>query len=216
MTADPTFYFDAPQTSHERWTAYDAPVLTHVVERMARQTAEALVRGVGAADPYTGMHVRGVATLSERIATRLGLEDSDRRRVCLGGLLHDVGKLAIPPAILKAPRRLDAQEMALVRTHPDIGAQIVADLDLDQSVKDAVRHHHERWDGGGYPSKLAGTEIPFSARIVAVADTMHALTKGRPYRGEAANADVIRILEKGAGSQWDTDVIAAAVPLLAA
>jgi putative nucleotidyltransferase with HDIG domain len=186
-----------------------------VLARVITQAVEALSRASFAHEPHTAKHMRRVALLAEKIARSLDLGRAAERTAYLGGLLHDVGKIGISRDVILATSRLLPEEFSRMRLHPEIGAQIVYGLDLDCAVQEAVRHHHERWDGTGYPDRLQGTRIPLSARIVAVADAIDAMQKGRAYsapRGiEAVRAELLRC----AGTQWDPDIVRAAVPLVA-
>ena len=164
---------------------------------------DALVTAVDAKDRYTRRHSEDVLTHSLRLADRLGLAASDRQTVAVAALLHDVGKIGIPDQILRKPGRLTDEEFEAVRMHPDIGAAIVAAVPGLAAILDAVRHHHERWDGAGYPGGLAGEAIPRVARLLAVADAYSAMTTDRPYRQGLAAAEARRLLEEGAGAQWD-------------
>src|ERR1700761_8748976 len=126
-----------------------------------------------------------------------------------GFLLHDVGKVAIPDAILYKPDRLNDKERALMAQHPVIGAQIVRGIEFLAQAAQVVRHHHERWDGTGYPDGLAGEDIPLAARVFAVADTLDALTTDRPYRPGASFADARVEINRHVGTQFDPKVVAA-------
>jgi len=134
----------------------------------------------------------------------------------LAGLLHDVGKAAIPDAILLKPAALDEDEWALMRTHPARGAELVERVAELREAAPAVRHHHERWDGGGYPGALAGDAIPFEARVVAAVDAYSAMTADRPYRRARTAEDAFAELERSAGSHLDPAVVAALLSVLRA
>ncbi len=125
----------------------------------------------------------------------------------MGGLLHDLGKIAVPDRVLLKPGPLDRQEFALVKKHPEAGAEIVRPLRSFEAPEPVVLHHHERFDGTGYPYGLRGEEIPLSARIVAVADSFDAMTTDRPYRAGMSLETAFQRLEDGKGEQWDPDAV---------
>jgi putative nucleotidyltransferase with HDIG domain len=184
------------------------------LRRSYTATVRALANAVEARDAYTGKHAERVAAYGLEIAAAVGMQLADDPEIEFGFLLHDVGKVAIPDAILFKPERLSAEEEALMRRHTVIGADIVADIDFLGSARDVIRSHHERWDGDGYPDGVAGDAIPLAARVFAVADTLDAMTTDRPYRPArsltAARADILEMR----GTQFDPDVVDAfeAVP----
>ena len=167
----------------------------------------ALARTVEARDHYTEKHLRRVADRSVEIARRMGMSPRDVEGVRLGGLLHDVGKIAVPDRLLLKPGPLSEDEFAQIRMHPETGAEIVRPLTAFDGPEPAVLHHHERFDGNGYPGKLMGEAIPLAARIVAVADGFDAMTTDRPYRAAMAPVMAFDRLEQGRGSQWDPAVV---------
>jgi putative nucleotidyltransferase with HDIG domain len=176
-----------------------AGVLTSVLE-----VRDALVRG----------HCDRLASLAERLGERLGLTRSELDAVSLGALLHDIGKVGIPDSILLKPGALDEGEWAIMRSHADVGDRLLAPFPELADVRKVVRHHHEGWDGSGYPDGLAGDEIPLAARIVAVADAIEAMSIRRPYRDPLTPAAIVEELEKGRGRQWDPAVVDVALELI--
>ncbi len=170
---------------------------------------EALVTAVDAKDCYTHRHSEEVMVCSLHIADALGLDAETRRTVQAAALLHDVGKIGVPDAILRKPGRLSAAEFDAVKLHPEIGAAIVAAAPGLVRIVPAVQHHHERWDGGGYPGGLRGAEIPLLARLLAVADAYSAMTADRPYRKGMDREKACGILAAGTGTQWDPDCVRA-------
>jgi len=172
-------------------------------------TVRALANAVEARDAYTGRHAERVAAYGLEIARAAGLELADDPQTEFGFLLHDVGKVAVPDAILFKSGSLTEEEYSLVRRHPVIGVEILRDVDFLGEGKLVVRHHHERWDGQGYPDGLAGDAIPLAARVFAVADALDALTTDRPYRPASSFADAREEVLRGAGSQFDPIVVAA-------
>ena len=164
---------------------------------------DALVTAVDAKDRYTRRHSEDVMAYCLQIAQRLGLSEEDRHTLAVAALLHDVGKIGVPDQILRKPGRLTPEEFEAIRLHPNIGAAIVAAVPALALTLGAVRHHHERWDGEGYPDGLRAEETPPFARLLAVADAYSAMTTDRPYRKGLAPAEARRRLAEGAGSQWD-------------
>ena len=177
-------------------------------------TARALAYAAGLRDEEPEAHAAEVSLLATLVAERLGLSESGLWRCRLGGWLHDVGKVAIPDSILDKPGPLDGAEWELMRTHPAAGADIVARFAQLRAAAAAVRHHHERYDGGGYPDGLAGTAIPIEARIVAAADAYSAMTVARPYSPARAPAEAAEELRRSVGTQFDPAVVEALVDIL--
>ena len=163
----------------------------------------ALVAAVDNKDRYTRRHSEDVMTYSVQIAQELGLDEETQRIVRVAALLHDVGKIGVPDAILRKPGRLSETEFRAVQQHPMMGAIIVSAVPGFEETLDTVRHHHERWDGEGYPFGLCGEETPLMARLMAVADAYSAMTTDRPYRKGMDPQKALAILEAGAGTQWD-------------
>jgi putative nucleotidyltransferase with HDIG domain len=177
------------------------------LRRSYKATVLALANAVEARDAYTHRHAQRVAAYGLRIAHAAGIEVDPQ--VEFGFLLHDVGKVAVPDAILFKPGPLTEQERALVRKHPEIGSEILRHIDFLDEAKAVVRHHHERWDGGGYPDGLAGEAIPIHARVFALADTLDALTSVRPYRPAVAWVQARRVILAQTGTQFDPAIVAA-------
>ena len=163
---------------------------------------DALVNAVDAKDRYTRRHSEDVMAHGLRIAHALGLDDESRRTFQIAALLHDVGKIGVPDAILRKPGALTPEEFEAVKQHPVMGAVIVGAVSGLEGTLEAVRHHHERWDGGGYPDGLTGEATPLTARMMAVADAYSAMTSDRPYRKGRNPAQAQAVLEAGAGTQW--------------
>jgi two-component system, cell cycle response regulator len=179
-----------------------------------RQTREEMVhqvllRVLGEHDGALRDHVDDVALLAERVAERLGLDPREVADVRRAAALHDVGKVAIPDAILNAPRALTDEEWEYMRQHTIIGARIIGAAPEMARVAEMVRSSHERWDGGGYPDGLAGDAVPLGARIVSVCDTFDAITTTRAYRGARPVEEALAELERCAGTQFDPDVVEA-------
>ncbi len=169
----------------------------------------ALTSAIDAKDPYTCGHSDRVARVATRLAQELGCDNDFLATIYMAGLLHDVGKIGIEDAVLRKPGRLTDSEFEHIKQHPALGYKILSDIKQFSNVLPAVLHHHEQWDGKGYPCQLGGEQIPFMARIVAVADAYDAMTSDRPYRAGMPEEKVRSIFEKGAGEQWDAEVVAA-------
>ena len=174
-----------------------------------RDTALALAAALAERDPTAGVHSRVVSGFAGSVAARLGLDDAVREEAELAGLLHDIGKLALPDRILDKPGSLEPAERAVVQQHPVIGERILREVPGLASIADAVRASHERFDGTGYPDGLAGDEIPLVARIVAACDTWHVMTSDRPYRPRLTTGEALRRLQVATGSQLDPSVVEA-------
>lgn len=178
------------------------------VNRQMMSTIHALASAVDAKDEYTHDHAGRVAQLSVSTARELGVDDQQTlREVELAGLLHDIGKIGIPDRILSKPQELTTEEFAVMRSHVTIGARIVEHVPGLEGVADAIRHHHERFDGVGYPDGLSGKEIPLASRLIAAADTFDALTSDRPYRKAGTLAGAIYEMRRCRRTQLDPDVV---------
>lgn len=170
-------------------------------------TVRALASAVEARDAYTGRHAERVTAYGLALAEVFGM--ALEPQIEFGFLLHDVGKVAVPDAILFKPGPLTESERLVMQQHPLTGMEIVRDIEFLGSARDVIRSHHERWDGTGYPDGLAGEAIPVSARVFAVADTLDALTSDRPYRQASPIAVARTMIEQDGGTHFDPDVIAA-------
>ena len=181
----------------------------------ARTVARALAVAATATDGYVIDHAFAVADLSRLIGTEFGLCEGALEALTLGALLHDLGKLGVAQSVLQKVGPLARQEVEIVRDHPDIGARMVEQLWCLRRGAQAIRHHHERYDGGGYPDGLEGEEIPLAARIVAAADAYDVMVRGRPYAVARTPTEAVGELMGGAGSQFDARVVAAVVRMTA-
>ncbi|MFL5920503.1 MAG: HD-GYP domain-containing protein [Gaiellaceae bacterium] len=178
-------------------------------QRLYRETLASLSNALEAKDAVTSEHTEEVVRLAVAVAAELDLELEAVRNVELGAVLHDIGKVRVPEAILNKPGPLTEEEWTVMRTHPEVGERILQPIQSLQGILPIVRHHHERWDGTGYPDRLVGRAIPLGARIVAVCDAYRAMTEDRPYRKALAAADARRELSDGVGSQFDGDCVEA-------
>ncbi len=176
-------------------------------EELLVDLVRALVYAIDAKDPYTCGHSERVALYAKQLGEAIGLTEADGRRLVLTGLLHDVGKIAVSDVALQKAGRLTDEEFRVIKTHPEKGWAILQDLDQLRDVLPGVLHHHERWDGKGYPDGLAGEDIPLDARILAVVDSYDAMTSDRVYRAGMSQAKAVGILQDGAGKQWDSQLV---------
>jgi HD-GYP domain-containing protein (c-di-GMP phosphodiesterase class II) len=173
------------------------------------QTVVALAAALEAKDSYTADHAGTIAKMAVAVGRELSLSDLELRRVEYAALLHDVGKIAISPEILDKPGPLSSEERAIVNQHTIIGEQIVARIDYLRPLAPLVRAAHERWDGNGYPDRIAGEAIPLESRIAFVCDALHAMTSDRPYRARLTDEEARMELTANSGSQFDPTVVAA-------
>jgi putative two-component system response regulator len=198
----------------------------HALERAARSRdelrerllaptlASALANAIEARDSYLHGHCERLAALAVRISELLELPGEEIEMVRLGAILHDVGKIGIPDRVLLKPGQLDAEEREIIETHPEIGDKLLEPLDLLAGARPVVRHHHERWDGAGYPDRLAGTEIPLGARIVGVADSIEVMSSRQLYRSPRTAGGIKDELVANRGAQWDPEIVDVALGLI--
>ena len=177
------------------------------LEKTFLETVEALANALEANDEYTSSHARWITDLSLKVGGGLGLDTRALKRLELGALFHDIGKIGIPEAILSKPGPLTAEERKLVEKHPELGERIIAPIDRLEEVRPIVRHCHERFDGTGYPDRKRAEDIPIESRIILVCDAYHAMTTDRPYRKRLPREEALRRLDEGAGTQFDPDVV---------
>jgi putative two-component system response regulator len=210
--------FKAVELTRKVDTAINRRLLTEVELRerlLAPTVASVLANAIEVRDSSMEGHTERLAALALEIGRRERLSDQDLEALELGAVLHDVGKIGISDSILMKPGPLTADERAEIARHPEIGDRMLAPLALLESVRPIVKHHHERWDGRGYPDGLAGEEIPLLARIVSVADSIEAMSSLRPYRAPLDESDVVSELERGRGQQWDPRLVDVALELIA-
>lgn len=215
--------FSGPKINAKDYTAYDLDVMMFIANsagigmenaRLLKQlqqtyvsTLNSLISVIEAKDAYTKGHTERVAAYAVAIANRLRLSEEARRRITFGSLLHDIGKLGVMENVLHKEGKLDADEWELLKSHPEVGAQIVDKMEFLTGTAEIVKHHHESYDGRGYPDGLKGEEIPLGARIVTVADSFDAMTTNRSYRKALSSEQAIRRLQACAGTQFDPRVV---------
>ena len=188
---------------------YSPNELAEIAERQARlRAAENLIRIVDSKDTYTGRHSQAVAVLVEAIARELDLDDETTEQLKLAALLHDLGKIAIPDSLLRKPGCLEPDERRLVRAHVQFGHSLLEGLGIEP-VDSWVLHHHEHWDGSGYPDGLAGEAIPLGSRVILVADAYDAMTSDRTYRTASTATQALAEIRRRAGAQFDPAVVSA-------
>jgi diguanylate cyclase (GGDEF)-like protein len=185
------------------------------LEKTFIETVEALANALEANDEYTSSHARWITDLALKVGEGLGLDTRSLKRLELGALFHDIGKIGIPEAILSKPGPLTTEEREVVEKHPELGERIIAPIDRLEEVRPIVRHCHERYDGTGYPDRKRGEEIPIESRIILVCDAYHAMTTDRPYRKRLPKEEALRRLDEGAGTQFDPIVVEVCTRVLA-
>jgi len=167
----------------------------------------ALTRSIDAKSKWTAGHSERVATYAEKIAYRLHMSEEEVRTITFSAILHDIGKIAISELILDKPGKLSSEEYALIREHPGTGARIIADIPSYGKIVPGILHHHEHWDGSGYPKSLKGDEIPLQSRIITVADVWDAISADRPYRRGLREEEALRFMDENSGLLFDPDLV---------
>ncbi len=188
---------------------------TEKLNQSLERTIRLLAETMDLRDPYTSGHQQRVADLARAIAVEIGISPLDVHGIYLAGLVHDIGKIAVPAEFLSKPTRLTPQEMALVQTHSQVGGDLIKDIDFPWPIAEIVRGHHEKLDGSGYPDKLKGDEIPIGARIMAVADVVEAISAHRPYRPALGLDKALEEITTQRGKLFDTAVVDACLALFA-
>lgn len=178
----------------------------HKLEQAYMESIETVRYTVEAKDSYTKGHSDRVSEYSVLLGKKLGLSEEDLKRLRIGGLFHDVGKIGVPDNILQKSDKLTDEEYSEIKNHPTIGAHILSTATIFQDIIPIVKHHHEKFDGTGYPSRLKGNEIPYLARIAAVADSFDAMTSKRVYRNSLSIEKVISEFERCKGTQFDPEI----------
>ncbi|TWT76737.1 Cyclic di-GMP phosphodiesterase response regulator RpfG [Planctomycetes bacterium CA13] len=177
------------------------------LQQMFEGTIGSLISALDAKDAYTSGHSTRVADLAVQLAARLGYSEEDQKRIRMAGILHDIGKIGVEDSVLCKPGKLTDEEFEKIKLHPVLGYDILKGIRPFRRILPAVRHHHESWDGSGYPDGLKGEEIPRDAQVLAVADAFDAMTSSRPYRKGMPLDRVIQIFLEGRGIQWAKDVV---------
>ena len=196
--------------------AMRSAVLYERLERAYLGTAEALAAALEAKDAYTANHARSITDQAEAVGRRLGMDEIALKDLRLGAVFHDIGKIAVPEAILNKPGPLTPDERVVMQRHTVVGEQILAPVEFLAGVRRLVRQEHERWDGAGYPDGLAGEAIPLGSRIILACDALHAMTTDRPYRRALPTAVAHAELRRHAGTQFDPAVVAALLAVVGA
>ncbi len=174
----------------------------------ANNIASLAINLINAKDSYTCRHSLAARQYVSRFTKRLGLSKEESEAICVGSSLHDIGKLGVSDSILKSTSPLTEEEFAEIKQHPEIGYKMLEGMPaFSGTVAKVVKHHHENWDGTGYPDGLAGKNIPLGARIVAIADSYDAMTSNRPYRKALSREEAIKRLQEGAARQWDPALV---------
>jgi HD-GYP domain-containing protein (c-di-GMP phosphodiesterase class II) len=199
--------------AHQAKLAIESAEHFEGLERTFVSTVATLANALEANDEYTSSHARWISDMALLVGRELELDRDALKRLELGALFHDIGKIGIPSDILQKPGPLTDDEFEIVKSHPELGEKILAPIDRLSDVRPIVRACHERWDGGGYPDGKAGEEIPVEARIVLVCDAFHAMVTDRPYRGRMPRAEAVERLVESAGTQFDPTVVKAFVRL---
>jgi putative nucleotidyltransferase with HDIG domain len=174
-----------------------------MLEQSQRAIIAAFTASIEARDPYTQGHTQRVTSYALSLARELGWQNTKLEQVQLGCELHDVGKIAVPDRILQKTERLTDEEFGIIRTHPEVGAKMIREIPYLKAAIPYVLHHHERWDGFGYPHQLAAESIPMEGRLTAVADAFDAMTSDRPYRKGLSLETAKLEIETGIGKQFD-------------
>ena len=184
------------------------------IQNMTVQTISTVANALDAKDSYSEGHSRRVAAYTAQIAEKLGFSKEDVKNIRIIALLHDIGKIGVPDTVLNKPGRLTDEEFAMMKQHAVIGSEILKDIDMITGIAIGAKSHHERYDGRGYPEGLKGEDIPYIARIIAVADSYDAMTSNRVYRKHLTYEQVMAELEKGEGTQFDPKIARAMEELI--
>ena len=183
-------------------------------QELTEKIVKSLVRGIEIRDSYTRGHSERVAFFAKRIAEEMGLKEEEVKAIYTAGLLHDIGKIGIPDSILLKPGKLSNEEYEIIKLHPELSYELLKHIDVLEDSLPGIRHHHERWDGSGYPDGLKGKEIPLQARILAVADSFDAMTSDRIYRKGIPKTEAVKEIKELSGKYYDPEVVENALYIL--
>ena len=198
----------------ERRELADEALRLRFLAPMLERFTMVLANALASKDYETQEHSTRLVGMSDAIARHLGIGDGLRSVIRFGACLHDIGKVAIPEALLRKPEALTAEERAVIRTHPEVGAAILADIDTWEDVRLIVKHHHEHFDGGGYPDGLRGDQIPLGARIVSIVDAFDVMRTGRPYQLARSDDWILEELQRESGGQFDPELVRALIAVM--
>ena len=193
--------------AHQAKLAIESAEHYENLERTFVSTVASLANALEANDAYTSSHARWITDMAMLVGRELRLDREAMKRLELGALFHDIGKIGIPSEILQKPGPLTDEEFEIVKEHPELGEKILAPIERLSEVRPIVRACHERWDGLGYPDGKSGLDIPIEARIVLVCDAFHAMVTDRPYRARLSDGEAMARLAESAGTQFDPDVV---------
>lgn len=192
---------------YQRYLEQRVAEQTNKIRELFLSSVKSLVYALEAKDIYTSGHSQRVADIAVEIALAMSVDEAQLAKIKLAGILHDIGKVGVPESILNKPGRLEKHEYDIVKTHSKLSEMILRSFITDEEILQAIRHHHERYDGGGYPDGLSGDAIPWLARILALADAYDAMASDRPYRKAIPYSQILAELEKGCGTQFDPQVL---------